>query len=56
MRKCEQCGRMVEYGDYEHWYYVNDEDFKEELEKEGLGKWICLDCNHNNQRSSLFDD
>lgn len=55
MRKCEQCGNMVEHGDYEHWYYENDDDFKEELEKEGLGKWICLDCDHNNNWSGYWD-
>lgn len=55
MRKCKQCGRMVEHGDYEYWYREYDEDFKEELKKEGLGRWICSNCNHNNNWSGYYD-
>lgn len=46
---------MVEHGTYKYWYRENDDDFKEELEKEGLGPWICLECEHNNNWSGFWD-
>ena len=55
MRKCEQCGNMVEHGDYEFWYYEDDDDFKEEREKVGLGRWTCLDCEHSRVWSGWYD-
>ena len=42
---------MVKHGDYEFWYKANDDDFK----GESLGRWICLECDHNNNWSG-YDD
>lgn len=51
MRKCEQCGHMVEHGDYKYWWKKGDK----ELDDGNYGPWICLDCDHNNNWSGYWD-